>query len=211
MSDESRVKRWRQNKRQHGLKALTIWVTTEEELRLKDLAMQGHCSPSQIVQRALAQYPGAAEHSSPADTSLIRQLIRDELRAMQAAEPPVSVGNTVGHTDTSTPETPAPTTPASAYDAPHGHSLVTEALPGPPQVPATALEAQICTWLHEHPEGESVKGLVAVLGVSENAVRLRMNALVKSGQIQMHGAGRTLRYFLVEDADGEGVSVGEGD
>jgi predicted ArsR family transcriptional regulator len=48
-----------------------------------------------------------------------------------------------------------------------------------------------------------VKGLVAALGVSENAVRLRMNALVKSGQIQMHGARRTLRYFLVEDSGSE--------
>src|SRR5262245_13126410 len=139
MSDESRVKRWRQNKRQHGLKALTIWVTTEEELRLKDLAAQGHCSPSQIVQRALAQYPGAAEHSSPADTSLIRQLIRDELRAMQAAEPPVSVVGTVGPTDTHTPESPVATTHAPTYEAAPRHSLITEPQPGPPQVLPTAL------------------------------------------------------------------------
>jgi hypothetical protein len=44
MSEASRVQRWRLPSRQHGLTAVTIWLTTEEELRLEDLALQGHCS-----------------------------------------------------------------------------------------------------------------------------------------------------------------------
>jgi hypothetical protein len=55
MAETSRVQRWRDGKRQHGLKAVTVWLTQEEELRLKDLALQWHCSPSAVMQRALAQ------------------------------------------------------------------------------------------------------------------------------------------------------------
>jgi hypothetical protein len=33
MSDSSRVQRWREGKRQHGLKAVTVWLTQEEELQ----------------------------------------------------------------------------------------------------------------------------------------------------------------------------------
>jgi hypothetical protein len=54
MPTESRVKRWRENKREQGLKHVSVWLTDEEELRLKDLALQWHCSPSQVMQRALA-------------------------------------------------------------------------------------------------------------------------------------------------------------
>jgi hypothetical protein len=48
MSETNRVQRWREGKRQHGLKAVTIWLTGEEELRMKDLALQWHCSPSAV-------------------------------------------------------------------------------------------------------------------------------------------------------------------
>jgi hypothetical protein len=100
MPTESRVKRWRDNKRQQGLKHVSVWLTPEEELRLKDLALQWHCSPSQVMQRTLAQIGTTTtqEHSSPTDASLIRELIRKELAAMQAAQGHVAVGYMVGHT-----------------------------------------------------------------------------------------------------------------
>ena len=104
MGEQNRVKRWRDAKRQHGLKAVTIWLTSEEELRLKDLALQWHCSPSAVVQQALAQLKGdtvTPEHISiPTNTLLIRQLIREELALMQAPQTPVTVGATVGSTET---------------------------------------------------------------------------------------------------------------
>ena len=92
MTEASRVQRWREGKRQHGLKALTIWLTTEEELRLKDLALQWHCSPSAVVQHALAQVSPSptAQHSSPPDTTQIRELIRAEMDARQAEQAPVT-------------------------------------------------------------------------------------------------------------------------
>jgi len=102
MSEASRVQRWRASKRQHGLKAVTIWLTTEEELRLKDLALQWHCAPSAVVQHALAQVSTSptAQHSSPPDTSQIRELIRAELDARQAEQAPVT--DTVTETVTAT-------------------------------------------------------------------------------------------------------------
>ena len=104
MEEQSRVKRWRDAKRQHGLKAVTIWLTSEEELRLKDLALQWHCSPSAVIQHALAQLKGdtvTPEHISiPTDALLIRSLIREELAMMQATQPPVTVTATVAPTET---------------------------------------------------------------------------------------------------------------
>jgi hypothetical protein len=92
MAETSRVQRWREGKRQHGLKAVTIWLTTEEELHLKDLALQWHCSPSALVQHALAQFSPQTPPSISAttDTSQIRELIRAELAAMQEEQAPVT-------------------------------------------------------------------------------------------------------------------------
>ena len=92
MPETNRVQRWREGKRQHGLKAVTIWLTSEEELRLKDLALQWHCSPSALVQQALAQFapqttPGI---STATDLSQIRELIRAEFLAMQGEKDTVT-------------------------------------------------------------------------------------------------------------------------
>jgi hypothetical protein len=102
MTETSRVQRWREGKRQHGLKAVTIWLTAEEELRLKDLALQWHCSPSALVQHALAQFaPQTAPGISTAtDLSQIRALIRAEFLALQADKPAVTDTVTEVVTDT---------------------------------------------------------------------------------------------------------------
>jgi Recombinase len=94
---ENRVKRWRDAKRQSGLKGVLIWLPSEEELRLKDLALQWHCSPSAVVQQALAQLSPTKPqgNGNPTDMSLIRKLIREEWAAMQAIPEPVAVGVTV--------------------------------------------------------------------------------------------------------------------
>jgi hypothetical protein len=86
MSQESRIKRWRANKREQGLKHVSVWLTPEEELRLKDLALQWRCSASQIVQRALAQISTSPpDNSSPTDALQIRRLILAELEALGLA------------------------------------------------------------------------------------------------------------------------------
>jgi hypothetical protein len=92
MSDTTRVQRWREEKRQHGMEAVTIWLTTEEELRLKDVALQWHCSPSAVMQRALAQFSPqtAPSISTETDMSQIRELIRAEFIAMHAEKTTVT-------------------------------------------------------------------------------------------------------------------------
>src|SRR5512133_266293 len=102
MTEPSRVQRWREGKRQHGLKAVTLWLTTEEELRLKDLALQWHCSPSALVQHALAQFsPQTAPGIGPAtDMSQLRELIRAEFLAMQGEK--IAVADTVTEVVTDT-------------------------------------------------------------------------------------------------------------
>src|SRR6266851_6806954 len=88
MSDTQRVQRWREAKRQHGLKALTVWLDEGEDLRLRVLASQWRISPSEMMQRAWAAFqPGHPSYiSNGTDTSQLRQLIREELAAMQVLE-----------------------------------------------------------------------------------------------------------------------------
>jgi hypothetical protein len=85
-ADTSRVQRWREEKRKEGLKAVTIWLTTEEELRLKDVALQWHCSPSAVMQRALAQVTMSTppQNGSAPDTLQMREVIQEELATLQA-------------------------------------------------------------------------------------------------------------------------------
>jgi hypothetical protein len=116
MPEESRVKRWRANKRQQGLKHVSVWLTPEEELRLKDLALQSHCSASEIVRRALAQFSThPPDNSSPTDTSQIRRLILAELEALGIAIPAVK-GNATGGYVVGPTDTQAATGPAIARE-----------------------------------------------------------------------------------------------
>jgi hypothetical protein len=102
MSETTRVQRWREAKRQEGLKAVTLWLTTEEALRLKDVARQWHCSPSALVQHALAQFsPQTAPGISPAtDMPQLRELIQAEFLAMQGEK--LAVTDTVTEVVTAT-------------------------------------------------------------------------------------------------------------
>ena len=88
MGEHNRVRQWREAKRQQGLRAITVWLTTEEEGRLKDLALTYHCSPSELVQQALAQFrPATPQHiSNITDRELIREVVREELATMQATQ-----------------------------------------------------------------------------------------------------------------------------
>jgi hypothetical protein len=109
MPETSRVQRWREDKRQQGLKAVTIWLTQEEAVRLKDVALQWHCSPSTLVQQALAQVaPQTPPRISTAtDMSQIRELIRAEFIAMQAEKTTVTDTVTEIVTDTLARDLPA--------------------------------------------------------------------------------------------------------
>ena len=145
MPVESRVKRWRDNKRQQGLKHVSVWLAPEEEMRLKDLAIQWHCSPSQVMQRALAQIGTTTtlEHSSPTDKLQIQEWIRAEVAAaMQATQTRVSVGDTVGDT---VGNTVGPTVfPTETYTQDAAPSKTC-----PPFDPANNVLGKLCPRRHE--------------------------------------------------------------
>ncbi len=81
MSDTDRVQRWRQQQREEGLEPMTVWLSHDEKLRLGDLAHTWHCSPSELVRQALAQFhPGKSPvTASVSDTAQLRLLMQEAL------------------------------------------------------------------------------------------------------------------------------------
>jgi biotin operon repressor len=81
VSDTDRVQRWRQRQREEGLEPMTVWLSHGEKLRLGDLAHTWHCSPSELVRQALAQFqpekPPVTE--TVADTARLRMLMQEAL------------------------------------------------------------------------------------------------------------------------------------
>ena len=92
MSNMNRVQRWRQQQREAGKDALTIWLPRELTLYLEDIALKRHCSASDLVQQALTTcYPLSADvtdtvtDTSVTDMSQIRLMLQQELRASLGA------------------------------------------------------------------------------------------------------------------------------
>jgi hypothetical protein len=83
-----RVQRWRQRLKDEGKEALTIYLAHDEKLRLEDWAHTWHCSPSALVQQALAAFnPGSPAVPGPAaDTAQVRALIREALAHLRPFE-----------------------------------------------------------------------------------------------------------------------------
>lgn len=81
MSESDRVQRWRQRQREAGKKPRTIWLTDEENLRLEDMALTRRCSPSELVQQALALLRGESLPVTDivTDTEQIRAIVQQEL------------------------------------------------------------------------------------------------------------------------------------
>lgn len=76
-ANTTRVQRWREAKRQEGKEALTIWLSSEEKLRLEELARTWHTSISAMISQALAGFhPDRPAASAP---DQLRQMIREEI------------------------------------------------------------------------------------------------------------------------------------
>jgi hypothetical protein len=225
MTEASRVQRWREEKRQHGLKALTIWLTTEEELRLKDLALQWHCSPSAVVQHALAQVSTSptAQHSSPPDTSQIRELIRAEFLALQTEKPAVAetVTDTLARdlpglvrqlveglalealglpvTDTNSDVTDMDDdntdTDGNVADTERPDEEVEAPAPRQTRRPRGEMRQRILTLLGAHPEGLSAEEIRVYLK-AEKPLGDTLQGMRKQQKVRTQGAGKALRYFI---------------
>jgi hypothetical protein len=134
-----RVQRWRQRLKDEGKEPLTIYLAHDEKLRLDDLAHTWHCSPSAIVQQAVAAFrPGSPSLPTGAivapvdgtETARLRALIQEEMAQLTLQrlfpQDPPRVGGvadiSVTATFQSVPETPAAlpwsAAPASTVDDP---------------------------------------------------------------------------------------------
>ncbi len=86
MSESARVQAWRDAKRQKGLKSCTIWLTADDESLLKDLAVKRRCSPSEIMQHALAYFHTGKlpVTATVTDKEQLREMIQAEIATLQA-------------------------------------------------------------------------------------------------------------------------------
>jgi len=87
MSESARVQRWRDAKRQKGLKPCTLWLTADEESLLKDLAAKRRCSPTEIMQQALAYFHtgNPPVTATLTDIEQLREMIQAEIATLQTA------------------------------------------------------------------------------------------------------------------------------
>jgi hypothetical protein len=190
---ESRVARWRERLKKEGKKAITVWLSGEEELRLKDLAITWHCSPSDVIQRALAQFhPGRppslgndtetsqSHHGTITDTTQIRAILQAELPGMVQSlveqyhrEPRVTETRSSDVTDM-----PATAQPQKRTGRPRGR--MTQA---------------ILALLDAHPEGltaEQIRGMLS----PDKPIGDTLQGMRRTGVVQVEGSGRQQRYIM---------------
>jgi len=201
MAETNRVQRWREGKRKEGLKAVTVWLTTAEELRLKDLALQRQCSPSALMQQALAQFAAhpVSSSSTATDTSQIRELIRAELAQVQAEE--ASVTDTVTEAVTATL---ARDLPAMVRQLVEGLALEALGLPvtdtdSNVTDTDTSKEAKsrqpILELLAKHPEGLTAEQIRAFLQ-PERPLADTLQGMRRQGKVRASGQGKAMRYMV---------------
>ena len=213
MAETNRVQRWREGKRKEGLKAVTVWLTTAEELRLKDLALQRQCSPSALMQHALAQFasqtpPGI---STATDTSQIRELIRTELTAMQAEATSVTDTVTEAVTATLAQDLPAmvrqlveglalealgvPVTDMDSNVTDTDTSKEAKSRQPAPQGRRGGMRQPILELLAKHPEGLTAEQIRAFLQ-PERPLADTLQGMRRQGKVRTSGQGKALRYVV---------------
>ena len=212
MAETNRVQRWREGKRQEGLKAVTVWLTTEEELRLKDLALQRQCSPSALMQQALAQF---ASHTPPSistatDTSQIRELIRAELAQVQAEATPVTDTVTDAVTATLARDLPgmvrqlveglaleALGLPVTDMDSNVTDTGISEEAKSRQPAPRgrRGLRQPILDLLGKHPEGLTAEQIRAYLQ-PERLLADTLQGMRRQGKVRTSGQGKAMRYVV---------------
>jgi len=201
MVASNRVQRWREAKRQNGLQAVTVWLTTSEELRLKDAAVQERCSPSEVMQRAFAQYQARnpPSISTVPDTSLIQVLIQDALAQWQ---PPIqsSIGN---DTDMSLIREMIRTELAAMHDivSPMGNASVTVTDATPPGQPAPrgygVLSHQVREAIARQPEPFTPADIAAACGATSRDVWPYLKRGEQAGMLRREHAGKGAPYRRV--------------
>jgi hypothetical protein len=212
MAEHNRVARWRQRLRDKGKKAVTVWLSTEEELRLKDLAATWHTSPSEVMQRALAQFqPGRPpslsydaetaqqQHSDTLDTSQIQAWLHAELPGMVRQIVEQLAEELFDRASDRPPEEQRRASDVTD-DVQTRDSDVTEIVA--PQQPRkrggrqrSPLGQRILDLLAQHPEGLTAEQLRGHLS-PERSIGDILGGMRRTGAVVASGAGRQLRYRL---------------
>jgi predicted transcriptional regulator len=211
MAEHSRVARWRQRLRDEGRKAVTVWLSAAEELRLKDLAATWHTSPSAIMQHALAQFqPGRPpslsydtetaqyQTSDSLDTSQIQAWLHAELPGMvrqimeQLAEEIFGRASSIAEEQIRSS--------VVTENRQTSSSDVTE-IAGPRQPtkrggrPRSAMGQRILELLAQYPGGLTAEQLRGYLS-PERPIGDLLSGMRRTGAVAASGEGRQLRYRL---------------
>jgi hypothetical protein len=212
MAEHSRVARWRQRLRDEGKKAITVWLSVDEELRLKDLAATWHTSPSEIMQHALAQFqPGRPpslsistdtpqqQHSDTLDTSQIQEWLHTELPGMvrQIVE---QLAVEIFDRSSDVPDDRQIRSSDVTDNIQIRSSGVTDITrPTQPQKrigrPVGAMRQRILDLLAQHPQGLSAEEIRVHLKV-ERPLGDTLQGMRRGGVVQIRGEGRQRRYTI---------------
>jgi hypothetical protein len=216
---ESRVARWRQRLRERGLKAVTVWLSVDEELRVKDLATTWHTTPSAIMQQALAQFhPGQPPRLSHDTETATRQHsdVSDmiQIQAWLRAELPGMVRQCIEYFALDT-LLAGPRSSDEASDVSDDELMQDSDVPDISQI-RSSVDTDICSatqpqrrggrrrsplgqrildLLGAHPEGltaEQIRGYLA----PERPIGDTLSGMRRTGAVQVRGAGRQQRYVL---------------
>jgi hypothetical protein len=179
------------------------------------------CSPSALVQQALAQF---SAHTPPGistvtDMSQIRELIRAEFIAMQAEKTAVTDTVTEVVTDTLARDLPElvrqlveglalealglPVTDAYSNDTDMNGDIAdtdsnvtdTEPLREPTPRQREAMRQPILDLLSEHPEGLSAEEIRVYLR-PEKPLGDTLQGMRRQGKVHTRGKGKDMRYFV---------------
>jgi hypothetical protein len=190
---ESRVARWRERLKKEGMKSVTVWLSAEEELRLKDLAITWRCSPSEVMQQALAQFhPGRppslgnvtetshSHHTSITDTTQIRAMLQAELPGLVQA-----LVEQYHHEPRVTETRPSDVTDTSASAQPQRRTGGR---------PMGRMTQEILALLDEHPDGLNAEQIRGMLN-PDKPIGDNLQGMRRRGVIQVVGSGRQRRYI----------------
>ena len=208
MSASQRVQAWRQRMREEGKEPMTIWLDREEKLRLEDVARLWRCSPSALVQQALANFHPMNPYDTVTrtDTEQLRALIQGEIAvsphvtatvtatvaATLAQDLPALVRQLVEEMALEALGLPVTDTNSDVTDTePHRETIPRQ----PSQRQRGGMRQSILDLLGEHPEGLSAEEIRVYLR-PEKPLGDTLQGMRRQGRVRAHGKGKDIRYFV---------------
>jgi|SRR5215471_11219046 len=188
----ARMARWRERLREQGKKAMTIYLYPEDEQRIKDIAHAWHCSTSDVVINAMAQYdPGdpltLASVTASSQERHESDMIEGQVVTILQRDLPGLVRAII---EEYRQEWPGTRVPEPTYDP----------MPAPAQKnrggrSTGALNQAILVLLADHPDGLTAEEIrVHVHATQQTGDTLA--GMVRRGKLSAHGTGKQKHYRL---------------